>query len=426
MDTNSLIIIFALVILISISAYFSMSEMAFASLNRIRLKNLAKDGNKRAEKALAISDNFDKMLTTILIGNNVVNLLASSLCTMFFINLMVNASSDFVPSVVSTLVITLLILVFGEITPKCIAKEKAESVAMAVAPSISKVVWAFTPISVLFLKLKSAMTRRLKKDDTPTITEEELIVMIDEIEEEGTLEKHESELIKSAIEFDDIMVNEIFTPRVDIKGVDVRADRYEIKYMFTSTGFSRLLVYDETVDRAIGVLYVKDFYNQYFDSEEMTINDILRPVKFVPESTKVSSLLSDLQKAKTHMAVVLDSYGGTMGIVTLEDIVEELVGEIWDESDEIEYAIVKEDDHTYSVLGGANVYDVMDELEIRFDPEEYEDHSVGGYVQYILDRIPVKGDTIDIGEATISVKSTKNRRVHSVRIIKKQSEGIQE
>jgi Hemolysins and related proteins containing CBS domains len=425
MDTNSLIIIVALIILISISAYFSMSEMAFASLNRIRLKNLAKEGNKRAEKALAVSDNFDKMLTTILIGNNVVNLLASSLCTMFFINLMVNASSDFVPSVISTLVITLLILVFGEITPKCIAKEKAERIAMAVAPSISKVVWAFTPISILFLKLKSAMTHRLKKEDAPTITEEELIVMIDEIEEEGTLEKHESELIKSAIEFDDIMVNEIFTPRVDIKGVDVRADRYEIKYMFTSTGFSRLLVYDETVDRAIGVLYVKDFYNQYFDSEEMNINDILRPVKFVPESTKVSSLLSDLQKAKTHMAVVLDSYGGTMGIVTLEDIVEELVGEIWDESDEIEYAIVREEDNVYSVLGGANIYDVMDELEIKFDPGEYEDHSVGGYVQYILDRIPVKGDTIDVGEATISVKSTKNRRVHSVRIIKK-SQGIQE
>ena len=426
MDTNSLIIIAALVVLISLSAYFSMSEMAFASLNRIRLKNLVKDGNKRAEKALTISDNFDKMLITILIGNNVVNLLASSLCTMFFINLMVNASSEFVPSVVSTLVITLLILVFGEITPKCIAKERAEGVAMAVAPSISKVVWAFTPISILFLKLKSAMTRRLEKSDGPTMTEEELIVMIDEIEEEGTLEKHESELIKSAIEFDDIMVNEIFTPRVDIKGVDVRADRYEIKYMFTSTGFSRLLVYDETVDRAIGVLYVKDFYNQYFDSEEMNINDILRPVKFVPESTKVSSLLADLQKAKTHMAVVLDSYGGTMGIVTLEDIVEELVGEIWDESDEIEYAIVREDENTYSVLGGANVYDVMDELEIKFDPQEYEDHTVGGYVQYILDRIPVKGDTIDIGEATMAVKSTKNRRVHSVRIVKKGSQGIQE
>ena len=426
MDTNSLIIIAALIVLISLSAYFSMSEMAFASLNRIRLKNLVKDGNKRAEKALMISENFDKMLTTILIGNNIVNLLASSLCTMFFINLMVNASSDFVPSVVSTLVITLLILVFGEITPKCIAKERAEGVAMAVAPSISKVVWAFTPISILFLKLKSAMTRRLEKSDGPTMTEEELIVMIDEIEEEGTLEKHESELIKSAIEFDDIMVNEIFTPRVDIKGVDVRADRYEIKYMFTSTGFSRLLVYDETVDRAIGVLYVKDFYNQYFDSEEMNINDILRPVKFVPESTKVSSLLADLQKAKTHMAVVLDSYGGTMGIVTLEDIVEELVGEIWDESDEIEYAVVREDENTYSVLGGANVYDVMDELGIKFDPEEYEDHTVGGYVQYLLDRIPVKGDTIDIGEATMTVKSTKNRRVHSVRIIKKESQGIQE
>ena len=423
MDTNSLMIIAALVVLIAFSAYFSMSEMAFASLNRIRLKSLVKEGNKRAEKALAVSENFDKMLTTILIGNNIVNLLASSLCTMLFINLMLN-SSDFVVSMTSTLVITVIVLIFGEITPKCIAKERSEGVAMAVASSISKVVWAFTPISILFLKLKSAMTRRFEKSDAPTITEEELIVMIDEIEEEGTLEKHESELIKSAIEFDDITVNEILTPRVDIKGVDIRADRYEIKYMFTSTGFSRLLVYDETVDRAIGVLYVKDFYNQYLETEEMSINDILRPVKFVPESAKVSALLNDLQKAKTHMAVVLDSYGGTMGIVTLEDIIEELVGEIWDESDEIEYAVTKEDENTYSVLGGANVYDVMDELELRFDPGEYEDHSVGGYVQYILKRIPVKGDMIDIGDATITVKSTKNRRVHSVRIVR--SERIKE
>ena len=416
---TEIIILAVIGVLVAFSAYFSAAEMSFASLNKIRLKNLVREGNVRAEKTLRLSENFDKMLITILIGNTVVNLLASSLCTIFFVNLMLT-TQEWVTSLVSTLVIAFIILVFGEITPKSVAKENAEKVAMAFTPSISKVVWLFTPFSAFFLRLKNGIAKRSKKKDTPTLTEEELMVMIDEIEEEGTLEKHESELIKSAIEFDDITADEILTPRVDIKGVDINADRYEIKYMFSSTGFSRLVVFDDKIDTIIGAISVKDFYNRYFDSEDMALEDILRPLMFIPESTKVSMLMKDMQTSKMHMAVVLDEYGGTVGIVTLEDIMEELVGEIWDESDEIQYSIIREDDGTYTVLGGANIYDVMDELGLDFDPEDFEDHTVAGYIQHKLGRIPTKNTRVTLKNATLIVKSTKSRRIKDVRIIKRE------
>ena len=419
--TGTAIAIIAVIgVLVAFSAYFSASEMAFASLNKIRLKNLAKDGNKKAQKALDLSDDFDKMLTTILIGNNVVNLLASSLCTLLFVSFLMENSQEWLQSLMATAVITLLILVLGEITPKSVAKENAESVAMALSSSLSKMVWLFTPFSRFFIRLKNGIARRSKKKDGPTLTEEELIVMIDEIEEEGTLEKHESELIKSAIEFDDITVDEILTPRVDIKGVDINADRYEIKYVFSSTGFSRLVVFDDKIDTIIGALSVKDFYNRYFDSEDMTIEDIIRPVMFVPESTKISMLMKDMQTSKMHLAVVLDEYGGTVGIVTLEDITEELVGEIWDESDEVQYSVTREDDGTYTVLGGANVHDVMEEIGLEFDPEEFEDHTVAGFIQYKLGRIPTKNARVELINATLIVKSTKNRRIREVKVIKKE------
>ena len=417
--STSIAIIAAIGVLVAFSAYFSASEMAFASLNKIRLKNLAKDGNKKAQKALNLSEDFDKMLTTILIGNTVVNLLASSLCTILFVSLL-SDSQEWLQSLMATAVITLLILMLGEITPKSVAKENAENVAMALSSSLSKMVWLFTPFSRFFIRLKNGIARRSKKKDAPTLTEEELIVMIDEIEEEGTLEKHESDLIKSAIEFDDITADEILTPRVDVKGVDINADRYEIKYVFSSTGFSRLVVFDDKIDTIIGAISVKDFYNKYFDSEEMGIEEIIRPVMFIPESTKISMLMKDMQTSKMHLAVVLDEYGGTVGIVTLEDITEELVGEIWDESDEVQYSVIREDDGTYTVLGGANVYDVMEELELEFDPEEFEDHTVAGFIQYKLGRIPVKNTRVELDNATVIVKSTKNRRIREVKIIKKE------
>ncbi len=414
MDESSLIMVIALIILVGLSAYFSASETAFSSVNKIRLKNYAKEGNKKAEKALKLAENFDKSVTTILIGNNLVNIAATSLCTLLF-----TLEFGAVGVGYSTIVMTIFLLVFGEITPKCIAKENSERFAMRVTPSLNILVKIFTPVSYLFIKLKSLIAKSMKNREAPTLTEEELMVMIDEIEEEGTLEKRESDLIKSAIEFDNITVEEILVPRVDVAAADIRSDRYEMKYVFTSTGYSRIPVYEDNIDNIVGVVYEKDFYTKYFDSEDVFIADIIRPVQFVPETMKISTLLNDLQKSKTHMAVVLDSYGGTLGIVTLEDILEELVGEIWDEIDEVEYSVTKEAEDRYSVLGGANIYDVMEEIGLDFNPGEYEDHTVGGFIQYKLEKIPIKGDRVELPNATLIVKSTKNRRIREALIIKK-------
>jgi len=424
-----LILIFtvAIAVLIAFSAYFSLAEISFASLNKIRLKNMAREGDKRAERALEMAENFDKLITTILVGNTIVNIMASSLATLLFAMVLAGIiDADVFITLVTTLVMMVMVLIFGEITPKCYAKANAERVAMGIAPSLSKVQVALTPISIWFLKLQGRISRRFDRNDDPIMTEDELKVMIDEIEEEGTLQKHETELIRSAIEFDDITVGEIFTPRVDIQGVDVSSDKYEIEYLFSSTGFSRVVVFDGTVDRIVGVINVKDFYNQYLNSSAMKLNDIIRPVRFVPETMKISTLLRDMQRSKTHMAAVIDPYGGTAGIITLEDMIEELVGEIWDESDEVELPVVKESDTVYSVLGGANIHDAMREMGLDFDPEGYEDHTVAGFVQYKLARMPVKGDRIELQNAMIVVKSIKDRRIREVKIIRKAAPPVSE
>jgi len=410
-------LIASLAVLVSLSAFFGAAETAYSSMNRIRLKNYAKEGNRKAEKALKVSENYDKLLTTLLIGNNFVNFTAVTISGILFAHFILN---DSVAAAVSTVVITLVILTFGEITPKCMAIDRAERLAMAFAGPTAFLVVALTPISIFFVGLKRLLSRRMPEEDSPTMTEEELKVMIDEIEEEGTIEKHESDLIKSAIEFDDITVGELYTPRVDIVAVEMGSDKMKIKKTFRDSGFSRLPVYNETIDRIIGVIYSKDFYNHYFESEKTKMESIIRPVKFVPATVKISALLEDLQMSQTHMAVVLDTYGGTMGIVTLEDLIEELIGEIWDESDEIEYEVSENADGSYRALGGANIHDVIEESGIQLDLEGFEGHTVSGFVLYKLGHIPLNRETIELDEATITVKSVKNRRIKEVTIFRKE------
>ena len=418
--TIVLIFLILLAILVILSAFFALSETSYTSMNRIRMKNYAKEGNKKAEKALRISENYDRLITTILIGNNFVNMAAATISSMLFVNYLMEGSTETLAAAVSSIVITLVVLTFGEITPKCIAKERAERLAMSLAGTLSFLIVVFYPLSVLFVGLKKLLTRNSKDEsDVPSITEEELIVMIDEIEGEGTIDKYESDLIKSAIEFDDITVGEMFTPRVDVTSMDIKTTKGKMKEMFRDTGFSRIPVYNGTIDRIVGVIYSKDFYNLYFESESTKINDIIRPVKFVPTTMKISSLLKELQKSKVHMAVVVDQYGGTLGIVTLEDIVEELIGEIWDESDEIVHAVTENPDGSHLVLGGANIYDMMEETGIKLDLGDYEGHTMGGFVLYKLGRIPLNGDSVDMDNVKLIVKAVKHRRIREVTIIKK-------
>ena len=404
----------ALAVLIILSAFFSASETAFTSLNRIRIKNMANEGDRRAKRTLAISENYDRLLTTLLVGNNLVNIAASSIATLLFVSLLQDEGTG---ALAATVVMVILLLIFGEITPKSMAKRNAEGFALRVTPMLDIVITVFTPVTYLF----TALTKRLSRnrEEVPTMTEDELVVMIEVIEEEGTLEKRESELIKSAIQFDDIRVGEIITPRVDVVATDVRSDKESMRRLFRETGFSRIPLYDGTIDRVVGVVSAKDFFNRCSDDEGVKLTDIIRPVRFVPESTNIATLLNDLQKSKVHMAVVLDTYGGTLGIVSLEDILEELVGEIWDESDDIQYSMVRESDGSYSVLGETNIYDVMDEMGIRFDPEGYNDHSVSGYIHYKLGKIPSRGDKVEGDAFTIVVKSTKNRRIKEALVVPK-------
>lgn len=413
----------ALVLLTGLSAFFSASETAFTSIHKIRLKNLVKDGDKKAEKTLALSENYDRLLTTILVGNNLVNILASSLCTLLFTTYFGAIGVAF-----ATVFMLIILLMFGEITPKCIAKSNAEKIAIAVTPVLSIIQTILTPFSWIFLKLSNAIGKHANKDgcDVPTLTEEELVVMIDEIEGEGTLEKTESDLIKSAIEFDDKMVSEILVPRVDIMAVDKTTSMEEMKSVFLSTGFSRIPVFDGTVDRIVGIIYAKDFYARYFEGANIQIEDLARPVKFIPETTTVARTLAEIQKSMVQMAVVIDSYGGTIGIVSLEDILEELVGEIWDESDEVQYPVVGEPDGSYAVLGEANIYDMMDTISAKFDIGEYDGHTVGGYIQYKLSRVPIKGDRVEQEGVKMVVRTTKNRRIKMVQVTVKKPEVVPE
>ena len=400
----------ALFFLIVLSAFFSASETAYTSVSKIRLKNLVNDGNKRAEKALKLSENYDRLLTTILVGNNLVNILASSICTWMFAFFF----GDWTV-VAATLFMLIVLLTFGEITPKTLAKRNAEKVAMMLARPLSFIMTVFTPITICVRALAGTFKQE-EDDEQPTLTEEELSVMIDEIEGEGVLEKSESELIKSAMEFDDKQVSEILTPRVDIVAVDRTATMEDMKNVLLTSGFSRIPVYDGTIDRIIGVVYAKDFYSRYFEHSNTKMEDLMRPVKFIPETTTVARTLTEIQKSMVQMIVVVDSYGGTVGIVSLEDILEELVGEIWDESDEVQYSIVRESDGTYAVLGEANIFDMMEEIGLEFDTGGYDDHTVGGYIQYRLNRIPVKGDRVENDEVKMIVRSVRNRRVKMVQV----------
>lgn len=412
MDIMVTLSIFAMAILVVLSGMFSATETSFTSASKIKLKKIEEEGNKKATKALDLLEDYDRLLTTILVGNNLVNIMSSSLCTFIF-----TEAFGTMGVAMATVFMLVVILAIGEITPKSLAKASPEKFALLFTPFISFVGKLFTPVTLIFRKFSSTVNKHANNgEDVPTLTEEELMLMVDEIEEEGELEEAESDLIKSAIRFDDKCVSEILTPRVDIVGIDKNATMEEVKTLFIRSGFSRLPVYEDTVDKIIGVVYSKDFYEKYFRSTEGGIQSIIRRVRFIPESTSVATALSEIQKSTVQMLVVIDDYGGTVGIVSLEDVLEELVGEIWDESDEIEYEIVRDGDGSYMAKGDANINNLMEEIERRFDLEEYDGSTIGGFIQYKLQRSPITGDTVSVENIYMTVTSIRNRRIRYVRI----------
>lgn len=401
----------AMVFCVVMSAYFSATETAFSSLNKTRLKTMAEKGDKKAQRTLDLSDEYDKLISTILIGNNVVNIALSSIGTVFFIALLKNGDLG---ATVSTAVVTVVVLIFGEITPKSIAKDAPESFAMFSAPFIGFLMAVLTPVNFLFTQWKKLVGRIFKVEDDDTMSQEELLMLIEEVEQDGSIDATEGDLLRNAIEFTDQEAVDILTHRVDLEGVPVGATKEEIAAKFTETRFSRLLVYNGTIDNIVGIIHQKDFYVGTGVTEK-EISEIITPPVFVHKSEKIRELLERLQREKSHMAIVIDEYGGTAGIVTMEDILEELVGEIWDEHDEVVEPFRQVATDTYIVDAGISFDDFCEQFDI--EDNEADSVSLGGWIMEQLDKIPDAGDKFEYENLSIMVKETDSHRVTFAEVV---------
>ena len=405
--TLTLIIAFCIIM----SAYFSATETAFSTFNRIRIKGFAEKGSKRAEKVLELSENYDSLLSTILIGNNIVNILSASLSTVLFTKLLSNGDLG---ATVSTVVLTLVVLIFGEISPKTLAKKLPERFTMFSAPLISALMVVFTPLNFVFRQWQNLISRLIKESGDKGMTEEELISIIEEAEEEGDIDEQESTLIKSAIEFNELEVGDIYTPRIDIVAIPSDATNDEIVDVFSDSGYSRLPVYEDDLDNITGLLYYKDFYTKIHGTH-IPISEVInnKPVLYVTKSMKINELLKELQEKQLHLAVVTDEYGSTAGIVTLEDILEEIVGEIWDEHDEKIEEFKQLSDNEYVVSGMANLEKLFDMLDISEEPDVL---TVNGWAMKELGRIPQENDTFTALGLEAKVLKMNGRRVENLHI----------
>ncbi len=386
MDNNGILIV-SLIALVALSAFFSASETAYTSLNKARLKNMAANGDRRAEKALKLAEDYDRLLSGILVGNNIVNILSASLATVLFV------------------------------PPKSIAKDRPEQLALAFYPALNAIVVLLTPIIFLTSCWQKLIYRVFKPADDRGITEEELITIVEEAENEGEIDEHESELIRSAIEFNDLTCEDILTPRVDVDAVDVESSPDEIARTFEDTGRSRLPVYEESIDTIVGILHEKDFYRL---RDRKSVREMMTDPLCVVPGTQLAVLVKLLQKTKNHMAVVVDEYGGVVGIVTMEDILEELVGEIWDEHDEVVEDIVEVSENRWRVSGGASLDDLREFVPVG---EDFDSVTVNGWVLEVLGRFPESGDGFEYEGFNVTVEKVAQRRVETILIEKESHEG---
>ena len=410
MDHLPLSIIIAVLVLFS--GFFSATETAFSCANKIKLKTFAAQGKKNAQAVYKFADEkYDKLVTAILVGNNLVNISASALATILFAGFIQNQD---LAATVSTAVLTVVVLIFGEITPKYIASVYPEKVCFAFYPLMQLFYWILWPICKIFDGFKFLLAKifKLKKDDT--VTDEELLTLVEEAEESGALKEDESELVRSALEFDDLKVEDILVPRVDVYAVEEDTPMDEVRQLFEKTGYSRLPVYKDTIDNVIGVIHERDFYSNYLNGEK-EIGHFVQDIVFTTEYTRISTLLKQLQKQKIHMAAVSDEYGGLLGIVTLEDILEELVGEIWDEHDEEEVYFGQIADNEYWVDGKCPPEVFFELYEKEVADEDYESNTVGGWVTELCGQLPKIGETIRFEDVEIRIVKATKQKVLKVR-----------
>lgn len=402
--------IISMALCILFSGYFSATETAFSSLNKTRLKALSEKGNRKAELALALSEQYDRLISTILVGNNIVNIAVASIGTVLFVHLYGDIGAT-----VSTVVVTIAVLIFGEITPKSIAKDFPEKFAMFSAPFIRLLIWVLTPINFLFSMWKKLISELFNVEEDSKMSQEELLLLVDEVEQEGSIDTDEGVLLRNAIEFGDLEAEDILTHRVDLEAVPIEAPKEEIARVFNESRFSRLLVYKENIDNIVGIIHQKDFYIGSGVTEK-EVTDIITPPLFIHKSEKIDDLLKLLQTRKSHIAIVIDEYGGTLGIVTMEDILEELVGEIWDEHDEVTVTFRELSENVFLVDCTVNFNDFCQFFDI--DDEDADSVSLGGWIMEQLDKIPVKGDRFTYENLNIIVTQTDSHRVAFAKVIR--------
>ena len=391
-----------------LSGYFSATETAFSSANTTRLKTLAEKGNKRAALVCKLLERYDRLLSTILIGNNIVNIATASIGTVLFVRHYGDAGAT-----ISTVVVTVVVLIFGEISPKSIAKDCAEQWAMLSAPMLQVLIWIFTPLNAIFSFWKKLLAKVFRLSSDNKMSQEELLMLVDEVQQDGSIDKNEGELLKNAIDFSEQRAEDILIHRTDLAALPITATKEEVAALFTETKYSRLLIYQDSIDNILGTIHQKDFYVGCGVTDK-PLRDIILPPVYALEMEPISLLLKKLQQAKTHVAVVVDEYGGTCGIVTMEDILEELVGEIWDEHDEVVQEIVQISEREYKFSGRASVkklFDLMDE------EDESEAATVGGWVMEQLKKIPAVGDNFDYKGTHVEVTEMEEKRVLSVHVI---------
>lgn len=402
-----------MVCLLIMSAYFSATETAFSSLNRTRLKTMAEKDGKKAALALKLSESYDRLISTILIGNNIVNISVASMGTVLFVNIYGSIGAT-----VSSIVITIAVLIFGEISPKSMAKDAPEQFAVFSAPIINAFIFVLTPINFLFTQWKKLLSKILRIQESSKMSQEELLMLVDEIQQDGSVDTEEGELIKNAIEFTEQEAEDILTHRVDVEAVSVDTPKEEIADVFFKTQFSRLLVYENNIDNIIGVIHLKDFLTVNGITKEDITSIMAKPL-FIQRSEKISDLLKILQTNKSHIAVVVDEYGGTLGIVTLEDILEELVGEIWDEHDEVVEDFKKLDDKTFRVDGSVSFDDFSDFFDIE---DETDSVSVGGWAMEKINKMPENGDKFEFENLNITITETEPHRITQLLVLIKDDE----
>lgn len=406
-------LIIAFVVCLLLSAFFSSTETAFSSANRIRLKSMSEDGSKRADKALKVMDDYDALLSSILIGNNIVNIAMASIATV----ICVSKWGD-IGATISTVFTTVVVLIFAEITPKSLAKEVPEKFSMAIAPVMRVFVTILKPINFIFTGWKNLIKKLFHLESDATITEGEFLTMVEEAENEGGIDEADGELIRSVIEFNDVDAGEILTPRVDVVAIPKDESIEDIRNVFIENEYSRLPVYDEDIDDIIGFIHRHDF-NTFVYTMGQTVADIMKPVMYVPPTMKISKILQDMQKKHIHMVVVSDEFGGTEGILTMEDILEELVGEIYDEHDEGEEIteFEKVGFNEYKIKCTADLEDMFEFFKLREDlDEEFESNTVSGWVLEQLDKMPKVGDSFTYENLFVVVTNSDERRVLEIMI----------